>query len=241
MFDIKMYLYILGACMIALNILSALSLVYNASQQRPSLALSTYSIIFFFFLCEYSYFEEVHLYTYDLFCERVGFKLWWGCCVWYPFFYTTGMWCMVDPNLVKDISPMTAGAIGVMYLIGWLFTRGANLQKFAFKTNPKQKHCLFGLVEQKALPGSNGKILISGFWAIARHSNYLGEIIQGFALALPGLLSTGSLLPLAYPIYYVLLFIFRAIDDDVSCAIKYGKLWRQYQEKVPYRILPYVF
>ena len=30
------------------------------------------------------------------------------------------------------------------------------------------------------------KILCSGFWGLARHINYFGEIVQAIALALPG-------------------------------------------------------
>ncbi len=51
-----------------------------------------YAVMFTFFVAEYLNFEEVHLYTYDFFAERVGFKLGWGCLVFYPFFYCIGLW-----------------------------------------------------------------------------------------------------------------------------------------------------
>ena len=35
---------------------------------------------------------QVHLYTYDLFRERVGGKLTWGCLCFYPWFYPIGVW-----------------------------------------------------------------------------------------------------------------------------------------------------
>ncbi|GBG31131.1 Ubiquitin carboxyl-terminal hydrolase 48 [Hondaea fermentalgiana] len=78
-FDIKMFLYLAGACMLALNVCSA------AAQQRAqssrhglSNAMIAYVVMMGWFLCEYMFFEEIHLYTYDLFCEKVGFKLTWG-------------------------------------------------------------------------------------------------------------------------------------------------------------------
>jgi steroid 5-alpha reductase family enzyme len=37
---------------------------------------------------------------------------------------------------------------------------------------------------QKSL--HNTKILVSGFWSIARHLNYFGEIVQSIALSIPG-------------------------------------------------------
>ena len=33
-------------------------------------------------MAEYLNFEQVHLYTYDIMAERVGFKLGWGCLAW---------------------------------------------------------------------------------------------------------------------------------------------------------------
>ena len=82
---------------------------------------------------------------------------------------------------------------------------------------------------------------MSGWWGLARHVNYLGEVTQGIALALPGYLATGSLVPWLYPLYYVLLFVGRQIDDDLACAAKYGAAWESYCSMVPYRILPFVW
>lgn len=92
-----------------------------------TMAITLYSLLFTFFLVEYCSFERVHLYTYDLFAERIGIKLAWGCLVFYPFFYTIGVWPMVDSN--KDINLMTAILTTITFFSGWVFTRGANLQK----------------------------------------------------------------------------------------------------------------
>jgi hypothetical protein len=43
----------------------------------PSLALIVYTGLFSFFIGEYMLQERVHLYTYDLFAEKMGFKLCW--------------------------------------------------------------------------------------------------------------------------------------------------------------------
>ena len=117
------------------------------------------------------------------------------------------------------------------------------MQKFHFRTDPEAKTFLFGLVKQKTVPGT--RILCSGWWGVARHLNYLGEIVQGVALALPGSLMGSSLaarvLPWLYPLYYVALFIPRQIDDDELCRKKYGKKWEEYEKLVPYRICPGVW
>ena len=85
-----------------------------------------------------------------------------------------------------------------------------------------------------------GRVLVSGFWGLSRHINYLGELLMasGITLALGYPLSW---LPWLYPLYYVVLLFPRQHFDDVRCAAKYGPLWDEYEKKVPYKIIPYVY
>ena len=139
-----------------------------------------------------------------------------------------------------DMSVCACVITALVFLAGWVCTRGANIQKYLFRTQPDQKIYFFGLCEQKTVPGT--RILCSGFWGVARHFNYFGEIIQGFALALPGVVMASSsyyeILPLLYPLFYVVLFVTRQIDDDALCAQKYGVKWTEYCSIVPWRICP---
>jgi len=237
-FDVKMYLYLIGAVMLALNIYSAAAL-QKKQDGVLSRAMATYASMFSWFICEYLFFEEIHLYTYDLFAEKIGFKLFWGCMCFYANFYAVGVWNIVAHQPGRDISRFESGAIIALFYAGWIFTRGANMQKFYFKREPTSKTFLWGLIEQKTIPGT--RILYSGFWGLSRHINYLGEIAQSLALGLPGYLVSGSLIPFLYPLYYVVLFVPRQIDDDALCAAKYGSAWDEYVQKVPYRIIPFVY
>src|SRR5687768_6042650 len=54
--DAKMFLYLVGAVMLALNIISFASV-------DPTPGVILYAAMFLFFLTEYLFFEEVHLYT----------------------------------------------------------------------------------------------------------------------------------------------------------------------------------
>ena len=85
---------------------------------------------------------------------------------------------------------------------------------------------------------NNGRLLCGGWWGLAKHVNYCGEITQAVGLVLPAFLATGSLMSWLLPLYYVLLFLGRQQDDALICSKKYGADWEAYHRKVPYRIVP---
>jgi steroid 5-alpha reductase family enzyme len=62
------------------------------------------------------------------------------------------------------------------FFSGWVFARGANLQKYLFKLNPEAR--LLGLLAPVALESDGRRLLCSGFWRLARHINYLGELLR---------------------------------------------------------------
>ncbi len=93
--DAKMWLYLIGAVMLELNILSFVSHHHiTFGTVSPGLALCAAMLTYFIF--DYLSFEKVHLYTYDFFAERVGIKLGWGCLTFYPYFYLIVIWATVD-------------------------------------------------------------------------------------------------------------------------------------------------
>ena len=234
--DAKMCLYLIGAVILELNVLSfaAHHWLLFGPLASPGIYLSAALITYF--VIDYLTFEEVHLYTYDLFAERVGFKLGWGCIIFYPYFYSISLWTTVQlPN------PQTPGWLLSIYVIifftGWMLARGANMQKYYFKKYPERP---FLGIKPQILTDGNKTILVNGFWGASRHINYLGEILMASGI----ILCTGypSLIwPWLYPLYYVVLLFTRQNADDKRCALKYGKLWNSYTEKVPYKIIPFVY
>jgi delta14-sterol reductase len=235
--DAKMWLYLVGAVMLELNLLSfaAHQAEVNGGTTAPTVVV--YSALFTFFVCEYLFFEEVHLYTYDFFAERVGFKLGWGCFTFYPFFYCVGLWSAArfpDPHAPTWLLALAV----VVFFTGWASSRGANLQKFSFKTRPQAK--AFGLLAPETLSDGEHTLLVSGFWGVSRHVNYLGEILMATGLTL-ALGRPGDPWPWLYPLYYVALLVPRERDDDRRCAAKYGALWDAYKKRVPWRIVPFVY
>jgi hypothetical protein len=235
--DAKMWLYLTGATMLGLNLYSFAMHHQLSFPNDPSRGVTLYVALFSFFLCEYLFFERVHLYTYDFFAERVGFKLGWGCLVFYPYFYAVGLWSVADlPNPHSSTAALASAA--ATFCVGWSLARGANMQKFTFKRDPSAK--FLGWMAPVVVTDGDKKLLVSGFWRVSRHVNYLGEILMatGLTLALghPAVWTTWL-----YPLYYVALLVPRQIDDDRRCAEKYGPLWKEYLARVPYRIVPGVY
>lgn len=234
--DAKMWLYMVGAIMLELNALSSAAYHYMkyGSQSSPGIFISAALISWFVF--EYLTFEEVHLYTYDFFAERTGFKLGWGCLAFYPFFYPIALWATAALP-----APGTNTLLSILYILiffgGWTLARGANMQKFYFKTRPGKS---FLGIKPETLSDGEKTLLVNGYWGLSRHINYLGEILMAAGI----ILSVGypaNPLPWLYPLYYVALLFPRQMADDRRCSQKYGPLWDEYESRVKYRIIPFLY
>jgi delta14-sterol reductase len=233
--DAKMWLYLIGAVMLQLNILSFVAhhwLAYKGV--NPGYLMGTGLLIWF--IWEYLTFERVYLYTYDFIAERVGFKLGFGCLSFYPYFYSVSLWSTVNlPNPERPV--LFTVLLAVIFFAGWMTSRGANLQKYYFKIAPDKS---FLGIKPVAISDGNHSLLVSGFWGASRHINYLGEILMACGIALsagyPDVLAVWL-----YPLYYAFLLGTRAVDDGKVCKAKYGALWDEYTKKVKYRIIPFIW
>ncbi|MGM0576015.1 MAG: DUF1295 domain-containing protein [Myxococcota bacterium] len=234
--DAKMWLYLVGAVMLELNVLSFTAHHWSLHPDDPSPGVAVYAALFSWFVLDYLTFERVHLYTYDLFAENVGFKLGWGCLVFYPYFYPVGLWGTAELPNPHTPTPLLA-AYAAVFFLGWSLARGANMQKFTFKRDPERS---FLGIRPRTVTDGERRLLVSGFWGVSRHINYLGEILMATGLAL--VLGHPSVIwPWLYPLYYLVLLLPRQIDDDRRCARKYGPLWEEYTSRVRYRIIPGIY
>lgn len=145
--DFKMYLYLAGAVMLQVNVLSGLAYHYSTNNNL-SWPLIVYCCELSWFLLDYVYHEHVQLYTYDLFAENVGFKLAWGCLCFYPYFYSIGLPVLTEGKQ-GDVPAFALGTSAVLFVIGYILSRGANNQKYSFKVDPQAK--FLGFLEQKSI------------------------------------------------------------------------------------------
>jgi len=116
----------------------------------------------------------------DITTDGFGFMLSFGDLVWVPFIYSTGARYLSVFPLV--LGPW--GSLGVLapLIVGYSIFRLTNTQKDRFRTNPTHP----SVSHLTYIETSKGtKLITSGYWGIARHFNYFGDLVQGWAYVLP--------------------------------------------------------
>jgi len=192
--------------------------------------------------------ERWYLKTIDISHEHFGFYLAWGDCVWLPFMYTLqGCYLAHNPVVLNDTIFVLILVLGVL---GYVIFRWANYQKDHFRRMISTgvapivwgKRASYICCNYHTADGKErlSYLLISGFWGMARHMNYVGDIL----LSSMWCFSCGltHLLPHFYTFYIIALLVTRTSRDETRCRQKYGnEVWDDYCQNVPYRFIPYVY
>ncbi|KAL6404141.1 Delta(14)-sterol reductase [Ilyonectria robusta] len=124
--------------------------------------------------------EPAILTTIDITNDGFGFMLSFGDIVWLPFVYSL-------PVRYLSVHPLSLGPLGIAGMLsliglGFYIFRSANNEKNRFRTNPDDPR----VAHLKYLQTKRGsKLLISGWWGVARHINYFGDWIQSWPYCLP--------------------------------------------------------
>lgn len=180
------------------------------------------------------WFEPAILTTMDITTDGFGFMLAFGDLAWVPFTYSLQARVLVDHP--QPLSALAIGGIVALKALGYLVFRGANSQKDLFRRDPSHPR----VASLRTLPTERGtRLIISGWWGIARHINYTGDWLMGLAWCLP----TGfqSIVPYFYAIYFLALLLHRDRRDDHACRLKYGKDWDKFCGIVKYRMFPLLY
>ncbi|KAG0680332.1 erg24, C-14 sterol reductase [Pichia californica] len=174
--------------------------------------------------------EEGCLTMIDITTDGFGFMLAFGDLCWVPFCY-----CLQSRYLVLNelnFSNIFVVIIVLIMISGFYIFKSSNNQKNEFRQGK--------LPHLKSIQTDRGtKLLIEGWWGISQHVNYFGDILIALSWCLP----TGFNTPLTYfyVIYFSSLLLHRQKRDEEKCKNKYGKYWIEYEKKVPYKIIPYVY
>jgi len=212
--------------------LAAKQLELHGSVSNAMILVCCFQILY---VADYFCFEDAILTTWDIKHESFGFMLGWGCLVWIPFAYS-----LQPLYLVAHPEPLPAwGVVGIaaLNLLGFGIFRSANLQKHRFASDPMRP--IWGRKPEFIRTAHGNLLLTSGWWGIARHSNYLGDWLMGLSWSLS--CGFGRLLPYFYPAYFAILLIHREWRDARHCAARYGADWDRYTRKVRWRIIPWLY
>ncbi|XP_033846295.1 delta(14)-sterol reductase LBR [Periophthalmus magnuspinnatus] len=235
-FDLKFFCEmrpgLIGWCVINLGM--ALAEMKEQGLETPSPAMILVNVFQLLYVVDGLWNEEAILTTMDLMHDGFGFMLAFGDLVWVPFTYTLQAYYLVShPN---PLSHLTLALIVTIKLVGFYIFRKSNSEKNAFRRNPADPR----LSHLKSIPTATGKsLLVSGWWGVVRHPNYLGDLIMALAWSLP--CGFTHLLPWYYMIYFIILLVHRDSRDMSECRRKYGLAWDQYCRTVPYRIIPRIY
>jgi hypothetical protein len=131
-------------------------------------------------------------------------------------------------------------AIAVMNALGYIIFRASETQRCEFAKDPNSA----AMKNLETLPTAGGrKVLISGWWGLLRHPNYLGEILIQWSWVLPAVKVAGRVDLLIYylPIFTTLVLLMRCRQMNAKNRKKYGNAWQSYCERVPSNLIPKVY
>eukprot|EP01138_Halocafeteria_seosinensis_P010917 gb/GECG01011150.1/.p1 GENE.gb/GECG01011150.1/~~gb/GECG01011150.1/.p1 ORF type:complete len:434 (+),score=27.22 gb/GECG01011150.1/:1-1302(+) len=205
-------------------------------EQFGTISNSMYLVFVFqmFYVLDALWYEPCIVTSMDITTDGFGVMLAFGDLSWVPVLYSLQARYLASHPV--HLSLAAVAGICLLKIIGLVLFRGANLQKDRFKRDPDHPS-VRNLAYIKTERGS--RLLVDGYWGMARHINYLGDWLMAVAWCFP----TGFQTPVTYfyAAYFALLLIHREMRDEEKCARKYGADWEKYKKKVPYRIVPHVY
>lgn len=188
--------------------------------------------------------ETWYLNTIDIHHDHFGWMFAWGDCVWLPFMYTLqGLFLVFWP---VELSPAYALIVLFIGLVGFALFVSANNQKDRFRSQDGQakiwgKPPTYIATTYTTSDGQplSGRLLTSGWWGLARHMNYTGDLILSLAYSLA--CGFSHIFPYFYFLFMLVLLLHRCFRDEDRCSHKYGNGWNTYCQQVPYRLIPGIF
>jgi 7-dehydrocholesterol reductase len=226
----------------------ALIIISYAAKQHSLYGLSDSMLVCvmlqLIYLVKFFVWETGYLGSLDMMHDRAGFYICWGSMVWLPAIYPSAALYLVHHPFHLGF-PLFA----LIFMLGFgsiLLTYFADRQRQQVRVMngecrvwKKEPQLIIASYTTQAGEQKQSLLLASGFWGISRHFHYVPEFMGAFFWSVPALFS--SFVPYFYVIFLAILMVERDFRDDRRCAKKYGDDWERYCQKVPYKILPYVF
>ncbi|KAM0914860.1 hypothetical protein ACQ4PT_011237 [Festuca glaucescens] len=243
-FDIKVF----TNCRFGMMSWAVLAVTYCIKQYemngRVADSMLVNTALMLIYITKFYWWESGYWCTMDIAHDRAGFYICWGCLVWVPSIYTSpGMYLVNHP---VNLGPQLALSILLAGILCIYINYDCDRQRQEFRrTNGKCS--VWGKAPSKIVASyqtTNGEtktslLLTSGWWGLTRHFHYVPEILSAFFWTVPALFD--HFLPYFYVIFLTILLLDRAKRDDDRCSSKYGKYWKTYCNKVPYRVIPGIY
>lgn len=196
------------------------------------------------YITKFFVWETGYLGSLDIMHDRAGFYICWGVLSWIPCVYTSPALYLVHHE--HSLGLALSGLILVLGTTSIMINYFADRQRQLVRATQGQckiwgKKPVVTVAHYVTERGEHKQslLLCSGWWGIARHFHYIPEILGAFFWSVPALFS--NFFPYFYVIFLTFLLTERAFRDDRRCAKKYGKDWDIYCQKVPKKMIPYLF
>jgi len=181
------------------------------------------------------FFEEYFFFSHDAMNTGFGFSLV-SSYNSFPFLPT-----LITKYLIER-QPVLAWyylvGIGLLNALGYIIFRASETQRCEFAKDPSSAK------PEGVLETTGGrKLLVSGWWGLVRHPNYLGEILIQWSWVLPAVGAAGKIDLLVYylPIFTTLCLLMRCRQQNDRNKKKHGSAWATYCERVPANLIPKIF
>ena len=196
------------------------------------------------YFTKFFWWEAGYMRTIDIMLDRAGFYICWGCLV-----YIAGLYA--SPSMYFANHPVYLGNfLSVAFLVCGTFSTfinyWADLQKQEVRRTDgkcliwgKKPEIIRATYTLESGEKHNSILLVSGWWGVARHFHYVPELMLAFFWSVPAMFD--HVMPYTYFLWLVVLLTHRIFRDEEKCSMKYHKYWKQYCDRVPYRMIPGIF
>jgi 7-dehydrocholesterol reductase len=196
------------------------------------------------YCAKFFWWESGYMRTIDIMLDRAGFCICWGCLCYITGFYTSVSFYLTSHPV--SLGPVVSSTLVILGVACCLINYDADRQKLEVRRTDarcevwgRQPDVIRAEYQTSDGLTRSSLLLVSGYWGIARHFHYLPELLLALLWTLPA--GFEHVMPYSYVIFLTVLLAHRTYRDDTKCFEKYGKYWKEYCRRVPYKVVPYVF
>jgi len=211
------------------------SIVKNEGHANPVVVMaSAFQVLY---ALDAMFFEEYYFFSHDAMNTGFGFSII-ASYLTFPFLPTLITQYLIQRSPTLPWFQLVG--IALVNALGYVIFRASETQRCEFAKDPESP----ALKHLETLPTAGGKkLLVSGWWGLVRHPNYLGEILIQWSWVLPAVSSAGRVDLLIYylPIFTTLMLLVRCSQQNERNKKKYGTAWDTYCAKVTSNLIPKIY